>query len=124
MASYDYDLVNLALVRLGANRITSLSDGSKNANEANAIYALIRDDLLREHPWSFATRYENLFRSTKNVLTVSAITKANPGKVTYTGTDPADADQPWSHSSRLSLIFHHTFREPWSFRFPCYLSKS
>lgn len=92
MATYDYDVVNLALVRLGANRITSLSDGSKNANEANAIFSYIRDEIMRDHPWSFATRYQTLARVTANVLTVTGITKANPGVVTYTGTDPEDGD--------------------------------
>jgi len=92
MASNDYEIVNLALVRLGATRITSLSDGTKNANEANAIYTLIRDEILRDHPWSFATRYQWLNGVVENVLTVTGITKANPGVVTYTGTDPEDGD--------------------------------
>lgn len=92
MATYDYDIVNLALVRLGANRITSLTDGSRNANEANAIYALVRDEILREHDWGFATRMQYLNATSPNVLTVTAITRANPGVVTYTGTDPLDGD--------------------------------
>lgn len=93
MASYDYEIVNLALVRLGSVRITSLSDGSRNANEANAIYSMVRDEVLRSHPWKFATRRASLELKVENVLTITGITEANPGVLTYTGTDPADGDQ-------------------------------
>lgn len=93
MASNDYEIVNLGLVRLGATRITSLSDGSNNANEANAIYTLIRDEVLRAHPWNFATRKQTLEKRAANVLTITGITKANPGVVSFTGTDPEDGDE-------------------------------
>jgi hypothetical protein len=94
MASNDYDIVNLALVRLGANRITSLSDGSVNANEANAIYSLIRDEILRDHPWNFATRYEYLEELNENVLSVLYITAAEPPVVVFTATEnPLDGDR-------------------------------
>lgn len=92
MATYDYEVANLALVRLGANRITALTDASKNADELNAIFTLIRDEIMRDHPWGFATRYQTLSQVTENVLTVTGITKASPGVVTYTGTDPENGD--------------------------------
>ena len=92
MASNDYEIVNLALVRLGATRITSLADGSRNANEANAIYGLIRDEVLRSHPWGFATAGINLVLINGNELTITNISQADPGVVTYTGTDPEDGD--------------------------------
>ncbi len=43
-----------ALVKLGASTITSLTEGSKNANACNEQYTKIRDQLLRGHPWNFA----------------------------------------------------------------------
>lgn len=89
----DYEIVNLALVRLGATRITALTDGSRNANEASAIYASIRDDELSKHPWKFASRRSVLEEYAENELTISGITQANPGVVTYTGTDPDDGDE-------------------------------
>ena len=52
----DYDIVNVALRRIGASAITSLSDGSNNADVASDIYAEVRDTLLRSHPWNFATK--------------------------------------------------------------------
>lgn len=89
----DVEIVNLALVRLGATRITSLSDGSRNANEANAIYNMIRNEVLRGHTWKFAMRRATLKEYIDNVLTITAITKANPGVVTYTGNDPENGDE-------------------------------
>lgn len=50
----EVDICNLALQRLGAKSITSLSDDSTNARECNRVYAHARDSELRAHPWSFA----------------------------------------------------------------------
>ncbi len=52
----DEEIVNLALVQIGADRITSLTQETKNAREANAIYDLVRDATLRAHPWNFAIK--------------------------------------------------------------------
>ena len=53
MAS-DVSIVNAALHKLGALRITALTDTSKEGLLANDTYADIRDTLLRSHPWNFA----------------------------------------------------------------------
>ncbi len=45
---------NSALVKLGATRIISLTEGTKNANLAGEQYEKVRDDLLRAHSWNFA----------------------------------------------------------------------
>jgi len=47
-------ITNSALTKLGATRITSLSDNVKSAREINAVFELRRDHLLRSHNWSFA----------------------------------------------------------------------
>lgn len=95
MASNDYDIVNLALVRIGAKRITSLTDGSRNANEANAIYALVRDEVLRAHEWNFAIRTADLSEYEENVLTITDISQADPGILTYDAgdTDPLNGTE-------------------------------
>lgn len=54
MAS-EVSICNRALTKVGANRITSLSDGSVNAGHCNAIYTEVRDRELRKHVWTFAT---------------------------------------------------------------------
>jgi len=50
----EVDICNLALQRLGAKTISSLSDDSTAARECNRVYAHARDSELRAHPWSFA----------------------------------------------------------------------
>ena len=53
MAS-EVSICNRAMALLGANTITSLSDGSTEANVCNAVYADARDAVLRSYPWSCA----------------------------------------------------------------------
>lgn len=57
------EVVNKALTLIGANRITSLTDGSTNAVAAEDIYEELRDELLRSHPWNFATKRVQLSQS-------------------------------------------------------------
>jgi hypothetical protein len=57
------DIANQAMRLLKAQRITSLTDGSNNANAANDVYEEVRDDLLRAHNWNFATRRQKLAQS-------------------------------------------------------------
>lgn len=55
MASSAVDICNSALVKVGAARIISLSDDSEGARLCNEQYEKIRDEMLRGHPWNFAT---------------------------------------------------------------------
>lgn len=51
------DICNLALSnKLGANRITSLTEDSKGARAVNLAYEPVRDMLLRSHPWKFTKK--------------------------------------------------------------------
>ena len=49
-------LVNGALERIGGELITSLDDGSVNANRVLQVYADVRDGLLATNDWSFAAK--------------------------------------------------------------------
>lgn len=55
MAITDVDLVNRALHKLGQKEIAALTDDSKAARLANDTFDEYRDDLLRAHPWNFAS---------------------------------------------------------------------
>lgn len=48
-------ICNRALSKLGAIRITSLEDESKEARACSAAYEDVRDAVLRDHPWNCAT---------------------------------------------------------------------
>mgnify|MGYP003631327884 CR=1 FL=1 len=49
-------IVNNALVKVGANAILSLTEDSEAARAANLIYEQIRDAVLRDHVWNFAKK--------------------------------------------------------------------
>jgi hypothetical protein len=48
------DICNRALQKLGAERITSLTQDSVNARACNLAFEPVRDAELRAHPWNFA----------------------------------------------------------------------
>jgi hypothetical protein len=54
MAVSNVAICNLALQKLGASRITSLTENSANARSCNACYELIRDAEIRRYAWNFA----------------------------------------------------------------------
>lgn len=56
-------ICNSALAKIGAARITGLSEGSRNANLCAELFAPCRDDLLRAHSWNFAMARAGLARA-------------------------------------------------------------
>lgn len=92
MAS-EVDLCNLALQRLGAKSITSLTDDSTNARECNRAYAHARDSELRSHPWSFARKRAELAASS----TAPAFEYANAFPL------PSDFLRLMSNNGRLGM---------------------
>jgi hypothetical protein len=62
MALSSIELCSSALVKLGAEGISSFDDGSAEARVASRLYPLTRDAVLSTHPWSFATRQIALTR--------------------------------------------------------------
>jgi hypothetical protein len=55
-------LISRALLRLGAQPLASLEDGTAEAEVAANLYPAARDALLSAHPWSFATGQSDLAR--------------------------------------------------------------
>lgn len=60
MATSNVAIANLALQKLGAKRITSLTEDSPNARTMNACFEHQRDLELAKHRWSFAIRRAQL----------------------------------------------------------------
>jgi len=63
MAS-DVDIANSGLSKLGAKAITSFADDSTSARLVNLTYANLRDSVLRDHFWNFASARASLAAST------------------------------------------------------------
>ena len=57
MAATSVDICNSALHKIGAKRITSLSDDTKQAIILNDRYDALRKEVLRSHPWNFSIAY-------------------------------------------------------------------
>jgi hypothetical protein len=52
MAATDVSICSNALLMLGDNPISSLSEGSAKARVASNLYPAVRDAILRAHPWN------------------------------------------------------------------------
>ncbi len=55
MANSPVEIYNSALSLVGQKPIISFSDGTRAANEGALKFPLVRDALLEQHEWSFAT---------------------------------------------------------------------
>lgn len=60
MAATEVEICNSALIKVGADRITTLDDVNERARLCKEQYPKVRDDLLRSHPWNFAIEREEL----------------------------------------------------------------
>ena len=54
MAFSETERCNAALTAIGARRITSRTEDSKEGRVCNARFDAVRDGVLRAHPWNFA----------------------------------------------------------------------
>jgi hypothetical protein len=54
MAITEVSIANSALIKIGADRITALSDDNKRAILCNEQFAKLRDEVLQAHLWNFA----------------------------------------------------------------------
>jgi len=53
-------IANMALTKIGAERITSFSQESEEARKISAVWNYILDELLAEHPWTFTQKRAQL----------------------------------------------------------------
>lgn len=57
-------VANMALISLGCQPIQSFADTTTEAVTVNSCYDILRNEVLRSHPWSFATRRATLSATT------------------------------------------------------------
>ncbi|MDQ3096275.1 MAG: hypothetical protein M3Q82_10065, partial [Actinomycetota bacterium] len=62
VSATELDLVNAALRRVGARAIAAVSDSTPSGALAGDVVSFEREDLLRAHPWNFATARTGLTR--------------------------------------------------------------
>ena len=62
MAQSDLDIINEAMALLGTRAITSRTQGITEAREADRHFNHSRDEVLRSHAWSSATKRDKLNR--------------------------------------------------------------
>ena len=62
MALSALDLVNRALVKIGAAPIVSFDDNNAQAEAARLLYPSLRDALLSSYPWNFASTIQQLVK--------------------------------------------------------------
>lgn len=60
LAISEVSIANMALVKLGQEPISSLSQDTKNARLCNAVFGMCRNETLEAHPWYFATKTQEL----------------------------------------------------------------
>src|SRR5262245_60599862 len=88
------NIVNQALVALGENKITALTDNTLRAQMANEHWPTVRDAVLEEHPWHFASVRTTLYAYTAPAVTLTpgagATTSGTTG-VTFTASSAAFA---------------------------------
>lgn len=105
MAS-NVEIANAALTKIGARRIVSLTDNSKEAREVNSMFTRIRDAELRARNWLFSIKraqlaaqvtaplfqYANAFRPPADCLKLLQVGDYYPGVdlTDYIGMDNAE----------------------------------
>lgn len=60
----EVEIMNSALIKLGAERIISPDDQNNRARLVKEQYPKVRDVLMRSHPWKFSTGYASLAQIT------------------------------------------------------------
>jgi hypothetical protein len=89
--SSEVEICNRALQKLGAKRIVSLTEDSPNARSCNFAYTIIRDEELRKHTWSCATKRASLAALTELPLFGKALAFQLPSD--FIRLLPPDASQ-------------------------------
>lgn len=99
MAS-EVEIANRALQKIGASRITSFDEGSKNADEVKACYEILRRAELRSNFWIFAIKRVALAASSTSPI--SGRTYAYPLPGDYLRMAPLD---PGYSDARDDFLF-------------------
>ena len=130
MALNSIELCSSALIKLGADGISSFEDGTAEARVAARLYPLVRDAMLSAHPWSFATKKIELARLAAPPVTDFAHAYQLPNdflKALSAGDDARSRGSTYQivnrqlHSDADSIVLSYVFR-PSEGDFPAYFA--
>jgi hypothetical protein len=85
MATDNLEVANSALLRLGAKKISSLTEDSDRARLCNAFIHSVRKQTLRAHPWNVALKRAKLNTFPNGSLVAGALTGTG---ITFTSSLP------------------------------------
>ena len=88
------DICNRALSYLGANLISSIDEQTKSAQFCRLFYTDVLEEILRSHPWNFATR-----RIALNQVDYSTESGLNAYQL------PADCLRPLRNASNTQITY-------------------
>lgn len=101
----EVEIMNSALIKLGAERIITPNDANLRARLVKEQYPKLRDALMRSHPWRFSTGYKALAAITPMPTDIFGYSSAfqlpaDCARVFNTNLDPM-AD--WEESEKMLL---------------------
>ena len=89
----EVSIANVALAAIGQATITLLTDSNARANRANTLIEPVRDALLEDHDWNFATKRVVLTIPESAHIDMTAVaTQANPVVITAAAHGLSDGD--------------------------------
>lgn len=104
MSSSDVDICNRALQKIGAGRITSLTEDSPAARDCNASYNILRRSELRGHVWSFAVKRAQLPLLSAGPIFQFANAYQMPADcLRILGDDNQDTQKDWRIEGRMII---------------------
>jgi hypothetical protein len=98
-------MVNVALLRIGANVVSASDDGSPNALRALAVWEYVRNEVLQAKDWRFAKiRYKMVVSATAPLyayqyaypLPADFLRLVKPRASSSRGLNPVTSNQYWS----------------------------
>lgn len=110
MANTRLDIYNRALQKIGGDELSNTTGTDIYTTALNRCYYDVLEAELREHNWNFAIRRQNISR---HRITVTGITSAPVGVVTYTGTDPENGQRvefPASSMTEMTEVNGKVYR--------------
>lgn len=108
MAASETDIANSALVKIGVDTISALSDNTKAAKLCNARYAYTRDEILSQHPWNCAKKRASLALDGAAPAYYFTARFALPADFMKWFDSDMDLDDEWSLESGYILNFKST----------------